>query len=146
MSMNCEISPAVIPGSLVGLFLCGIEVPIEKADLKKHAKKTEITSSASLYGGVLWEEYAPGPSGGSLSWEAKLRVGQVVNPTSIRQGGIYPIALYERRPFTNGPSDPGSAFTFNLYIDDSSLTFDPKTGVIDWKVSGTVTGPIVDAT
>jgi hypothetical protein len=144
MSLACEVTPTVLQGATVALFLCGIEVPIEKAELKKHAKKTETTSSVSFYNGQLWEEYAPGPSGGSLSWDSKWRVGQQIIPPSVRPGAIYPVAAYVRRPFANGPGDPGVAYAMNLFIDDNSITLDPKAGVIEWKCSGTATGPIID--
>jgi hypothetical protein len=144
MSLACEINSTVIPSAAVAMFICGIEIPVEKVELKKHAKKTETTCSVSFYNGQLWEEYAPGPSGGTVNWDSKWRVGQAVTPPSVRPGGIYPIAVYVRRPFFNGPTDPGSAFSMNLFVDDNSLTLDPKAGVIDWKCSGTATGPILD--
>lgn len=144
MPLSCEASPTVLNGSAAALFICGFEVPIEKVELKRSAKKTEITSSASYFNGVLWEEYSPGASGGSLSFDSKWRIQMAVSPPSIRAGAIYPVALYTRRPLTLGPGDQGSAFALNLFIDDNSITVDPRQGVIDWKVSGTVTGPIID--
>jgi hypothetical protein len=146
MSVSCEVPPTVLSGSDVALFVCGLEVPIEKCEVKKHAKKTETTSSVSVWGGQLWDEFAPGASGGTVSWDSKWHVSQQIVPPAIRQGAIYPIAPYVRRPFTNGASDPGSAFSMNLLIEDNTITLDPKSGVIDWKAGGTVTGPIVDPT
>jgi hypothetical protein len=144
MSLACEVTPTVLQGAQVALFICGIEVPVEKVDMKKHAKKTETTSSVSFFNGQLWEEYAPGPSGGSVSWDSKWRIGQQVTPPSVRPGAIYPLAVYVRRPGAQGAGDPGSAYSFNVFIDDNSLTLDPKAGTIEWKVSGTATGPILD--
>jgi hypothetical protein len=69
-----------------------------------------------------------------------------VLPPDVITGKIYPVSLYVRRPATNSVTDPGSAFTFNLFVENVSLSFDPKTGVIDWKVSGAATGPIIDPT
>lgn len=146
MSLACEVTPTVLQGAQVALFLCGIEVPVEKMDLKKTAKKTEVTSTSSYFAGQLWEEFAPGSSGGSFNWDSKWRVNQQVTPPSVRQGAIYPVAVYVRRPLANGATDPGSAFSFNLFVESNDLTLDPKTGVIDWKVNGSATGPIVDPT
>lgn len=144
MSLACEVSPTVLNGAQTALFVCGIEVPIEKMDLKRTAKKTEITSSVSYYAGTLWEEYCPGPSGGSLNWDSKWRINQTITPPAIRPGAVYPVAVYIRRPLTNGPADPGSAYTMNVFIESNDLTLDPKSGVIDWKCSGTCSGPIID--
>lgn len=141
---TCEVTPTTLQGSQVALYICGIEVPIDKADLKRMAKKTEITSSVSYYNGVIWEEYSPGPSGGSLNWDSKWRVNQTITPPDVRPGAIYPVAAYVRRPGTTGPSDPGSAYTMNLFVESNDVTFDPRAGVIEWKCSGTATGPIIN--
>jgi hypothetical protein len=146
MSLACEVTPTVLQGANIALFLCGIEVPVEKVELKKHAKKTETTSSVSFYNGQLWDEFAPGTSGGTVSWDSKWRINQQITPPSIRPGAIYPVAVYIRRPLTLGPTDPGSAYSLNLFIDDSSLSLDPKSGVIEWRCAGTGSGPIIDPT
>lgn len=146
MALACEQAPVTLQGSAVGVYICGLEIPIEKADLKRMAKKTEVTASTSFFGGQIWDEFAPGSSGGSLNWDSKWRVGQLVSPPSVRPGAIYPVLAYVRRPLTNGPSDVGSAYSMNLFIDDSSITLDPKAGVIEWKCSGTATGPVIDPT
>lgn len=146
MSSSCEVPPTVLTGASTALFVCGIEVPMTKIEVKKHAKKTETTSSLSVYEGQVWEEYGPGPSGATLSWESQWRVTQQIVPPAIRQGAIYPVAGYVRRPLWSGPNDAGSAYVMNLFIDDNTITLDPKAGVVDWKVSGTATGPILDPT
>jgi hypothetical protein len=146
MALACEVSPAVISSASIAVFVCGFEVPVEKADLKQMAKKTEVTSTASLYQGVIWEEFAPGASGGTFDFDSKWRPSGSVLPPSLRTGAIYPVSLYVRRPLTNGATDAGSAFSFNFFVENVSLTFDPKSGVIDWKVSGAATGPIIQPT
>lgn len=146
MTLACEVAPVTISGAAVALFICGLEVPVEKIDFKRMAKKTEVTSSVSYYQGQIWDEFSPGAAGATLNWDSKWRVGQTVAPTSVRPGAIYPVSAYVRRPGANGASDPGSAYSMNLFVEDSSLTLDPKAGVVDWKCSGTATGPVIDPT
>lgn len=144
MSLPGEVAPPTVPSATIAVFLSGFEVPVIKADLKKTVKKTEVTSTASLYAGVIWEEYAPGCKGGTFDFDAQWRASGTVLPPAVREGAIYPVALYVRRPLTNGPTDPGSAYTFNFLVESSSLSFDPKSGVIDWKCNGACTGPIIE--
>lgn len=146
MTLACEVSPSVLGSATIAVYICGFELPVEKADLKKTTKKTEVTSTASLYGGVIWEEFAPGASGGMFDLDTKWRASGTILPPSLRNGAIYPVALYVRRPQTAGVTDPGSAYSFNFFVENQSLAFDPKTGVIDWKVSGPVTGPLAEPT
>lgn len=141
---TCNVSPVVLQGASVGLYLCDIEVPVDKIDLKRHAKKTEVTSTASYSGGRIWEEFAPGASGGSLSWDGHWRVSQAVRPPDVKPGYIYPAKAYVRKPATNSANDPGSYYSFNVFVDDNSLTLDPKGGIITWKVSTTITGPMTE--
>jgi hypothetical protein len=140
MTMNCEIAP--VQGFSVAVTLCGIEVPCVKIDLKLMTKKVDITSTASYVNNILWEEFTPGASGATLSFDSVWRIGQVVTPPSVRVGAIYPAQVFVRRAATNGPSDPGSFYSFNVFVDDSALTLDPLQGKIDWKFSGTVTGAV----
>lgn len=146
MTLACEVSPPVIGSATIAVFICGFEIPVEKADLKKMAKKTDVTSTASLYGGVIWEEYAPGASGGTFDFDTKWRAAGTILPPTLRCGAIYPVALYVRRPGTQSSTDAGSAYTFNWFLENQTLGFDPKTGVIDWKCSGPATGPIIEPT
>jgi hypothetical protein len=139
---TCEVSPVVLQGANVGLQICGTDVPVDKIDLKIHTKKTEVTSTASNSGGTIWEEYAPGSSGGTVSWDGHWRVSQIVRPPDLITGKIYPAKAFARKAGTNGATDPGLFYSFNIFVDDSSLTLDPKSGVITWKVSTTVTGAI----
>jgi hypothetical protein len=63
-------------------------------------------------------------------------------PPDLITGKIYPAKAFARKAGTNGATDPGLFYSFNIFVDDSSLTLDPKSGVITWKVSTTVTGAI----
>jgi hypothetical protein len=141
---NCEVSPVVLQGANIDLQICGTSVPVDKIDIKRHAKKTEVTSTASFQGGAIWDEFAPGTSGGSVSWDGHWRVSQTVQPPHVIPGKIYPCKAFARKAGTNGVTDPGLFYQMNVFIDDCSLTFDPKSGVITWKVSATATGPIAD--
>ena len=47
-------------------------------------------------------------------------------------------------PILAGATDPGLFYSMNLYIDDLSITLDPKSGVVTFKVSSTATGPITE--
>lgn len=143
MSLACEVAPTVLEGSKAALFICGIECHTEKFDLKRNAKKTDITGSTSYYNGYLWDEFTGGSRGGGLSWSSKWKANQQITPPQIREGAIYPVAVYVRRPQANGASDPGSAFTMNLFIDSNDLSFDMSQGIINWSCSGTATGPII---
>ncbi len=143
---TCEVSPVVLQGANIALQLCGIDVPVDKVDIKRHAKKTEVTSTASYQGGIIWDEFAPGTSGGTVSWDGHWRVSQAIVPPDVIPGKIYPCRAFVRKSGTNGTNDPGSYYGFNVFIDDNSLTLDPKSGVITWKVSGTATGPISNPT
>lgn len=146
MALDCAVSPVVLQGANIALKICDQEVPVDKVDIKKHSKKTEVTSTASYNGGIIWEEFAPGTSGGSMSWDGHWRVSQAVTPPDVRTGKIYAVKAFIRKAATNSASDPGSYYSMNVFIDDSSLTLDPKSGVITWKVSATVTGPITEPT
>lgn len=141
---TCEVAPQTVNAATIAVFLCGFEIPVVKADLKKMTKKTEITTTASLYGGVIWEEFSPGASGGTFDFDSQWRASGDVLPPSVRTGAIYPVSLYVRRPGTASAGDAGSAFTFNFFVENASMSFDPKSGVIDWKVSGAATGPIIE--
>jgi hypothetical protein len=39
---GCEVSPVVLQGAAVALQICGVEVPVDKIDMKRMAKKTEV--------------------------------------------------------------------------------------------------------
>ena len=41
---NCEVSPVVLQGANIAMQLCGTDLPVDKIDIKRHAKKTEVTS------------------------------------------------------------------------------------------------------
>jgi hypothetical protein len=140
----CEVAPVVLQGANIDLKLCGLSVPVDKIDIKRHAKKTEITSTASYQNGVVWDEFSPGSSGGTISWDGHWRVSQIVQPPYVIPGKIYPFRAYVSRAGSSSPNDPGIYYSGNVFIDDNSLTLDPKSGVITWKVSGTCTGPITD--
>ena len=142
--VSCQVAPVVLQGADIDLQLCGISVPVDKVDIKRHAKKTEITSTASYTNGVVWDEFAPGSSGGTVSWDGHWRVSQTIQPPHVIPGKVYPCKAYARRALSQGPGDPGIFYQFNIFVDDCSLTLDPKSGVITWKVSGTATGPIID--
>lgn len=144
MSLACEIPANILEGGKAALFICAIECPVEKMDLKFQSKKTDVTSTASYYNGVIWDEFQQGATGASVSWDTRWRVNQQITPPQIRTGAIYPIAVYVRRPQATGPSDPGAAYTMNLFIDSSDLSFDLKNGTIDWKVSGSSSGPVTN--
>src|SRR3954463_3233882 len=118
MTLACEVAPSTLIGANVAFFVCGTEVPIEKADFKMSAKKTEVTSTASVVNGVVWEEFSPGSSGGSVSWDCSWRVGQVVAPPTVRPGAIYPVQAY--------PIRTGSPYACNVFIDSSDITLDPR--------------------
>jgi hypothetical protein len=57
-------------------------------------------------------------------------------------GMVLPMRVYVRKARTNAPRDKGAFFAARFIIDDSELTLDPKAGVISWKVSATMTGPV----
>jgi hypothetical protein len=141
---NCVVAPTVLQGANIAMQLCGTEIPVDKIDIKRHAKKTEVTSTASFQGGKIWDEFAPGSSGGTCSFDGHWRVSQTIQPPHIIPGNIYPAKAYVRKAGTNGATDTGLFYSMNLYIDDMSLTLDPKSGVITYKVSATATGPITD--
>jgi hypothetical protein len=121
---------------------------MSKTEIKKTAKTTDVTGSTSgaVVDGVLqiWQEFSPGPSGGTLAAEGWWRVGQPITPPLLRQGAIYAMLAYIRRPGFSGPADPGSAYTFNAIVNDNTVTLDPNSGAIAWKLSATMTGPILD--
>lgn len=136
------VSPSVLTGAQVALFITDIEVPMSKGEIKRNAVKTDVTGSTSVSSGVVWNEFGQGPSGGTFNWEGHWRVGQVVAPPDVIQGQTYAIKGYVRRPGWNGVADAGSYWGGNLFIEDNSMTLDPKLGSIDWRVSGTFNGPI----
>jgi hypothetical protein len=142
MVILTPVQPVVYESNTVALEICGIAVPIEKAELKLHCKKTEITSTSSYSYGFLWDEFAPGNIGGSLNWDSHWRISQAVTPPMVLPGFIFPIRAFIRRPLTNGVTDRGAFFAFRLIIDDSTITLDPKNGGITWRCSGTITGPV----
>lgn len=146
MALDCAVSPVVLQGANIALHICSQEVPVDKVDIKRHTKKTEVTSTASYNGGIIWEEFAPGTTGGAVSWDGHWRVSQAVTPPDVQTGKIYAAKAFVRKPGTNSASDQGSYYSMNVFIDDSSLTLDPKSGVITWKVSATATGPITYTT
>ncbi len=141
---NCEVSPVILQGANIALQMCDIDIPVVKIDLKLHAKKTDITSTASYQASTqqVFEEYASGALGGNVSWDCQWRVSQVVKPPDLIPGRIYPCKAFARRAGTASPEDPGIFWSFNAIIEDSSLSLDPRTGVITWKVTASCTGII----
>jgi hypothetical protein len=142
--------PLVFTGIQVALFLgpsnAQQEVPIIKGEFKIAAKKTESTGSTSIGPSPtttkIWEEYGQGPSGWGFNWNGCWRIGQVLTPLSIVQGETYGMTAYARRPGWNGPADPGVGYTGALYIEDNSITLDPRSGIIEWKVTGSGQGTL----
>lgn len=141
-TLACEIAPITLLGGNSALFVCGLEVPFEKAELKLTTKKTDITSTASYSNGIIYEEHSPGATSGELSWDTKWRASTSVAPPNLRQGAIYPVQLYVVRAGAVGPGNAGTFYAMNVFIDSNALTFDPKNGTIEWKISATVTGPV----
>lgn len=144
------VAPLVYTGAQVALFFVGpngdVEVPMTKGELKLAAEKTEVTGSTSVSGGKVWKEFGEAPSGGTFNWEAFWRVGQTITPPQVQKGNTYTVKIYNRRPGWLAQNDPGSCHVGNLYIDDNSLTFDPKVGGLAWRVTGTFNGPVQDPT
>lgn len=144
----CEVTPVTLSGAQTALKMgCPgqmVEVPFSSMNLKKAAKKDEVTGSTSVTGGKVWDEYASGSSGGSFDFSSQWRPTALVQPPMIRQGATYRVEAYVRRPGWNNAADLGSAYVFNAIIDSNDLTFDPKRGFLDWKVSGTATGEMTD--
>lgn len=136
-----EQSPVTLHGSDVAFKICSQFVPAEKIELKFSCKKTEITSTADYSGGRMWENFAPGNSGGTLTWDGHWRISSAVIPPDIKPGAIYPIEAYVRRPGVLSDNDPGAFWSGYLFIDDQTVILDPKTGVITWKGAGTFCGP-----
>ncbi len=142
MSILTATAPVTMPSSGVGVEVCGVMIPVEKADFKLHCKKTEMTSTTSYHLGFLWDEFSPGNLGGSLGFESHWRITAVVTPPMLLPGYILPFRAFIRRPGTYGVRDRGVYYAFRAIVEDSSLTLDPRTGVINWKVSTTITGPV----
>lgn len=142
-------APIVIAGAGTALFVvqagAGTEFPMTKCDVKIAADKTEVTGSFSVFSQPtgfkkVWKEFGQGSSGGSCSWQSYWRVNQIVAPMDLVIGETYNIRPYVRRPQWVDNADPGSYFDLDLFIDDNSLSLDPKGGVIEWSVTTTLNG------
>ncbi|SRR5579871_5833371 len=148
MAAPVEQSSVTLTGASVALFVNSTEMPMSKVEIKKMAKKTEVTGSTSgaVVAGVnqIWQEYSPGPSGGSLSAEGHWRVGQPITPPQLRQGALYAISAYVRRPGWLNAADPGSAYVGTIFVEDNSVVLDPNSGAVDWRLAASFSGPILD--
>lgn len=148
MAGPAEQAPVALTGAAVALFISGTEMPMSKTEVTKSAKNTEVTGSTSgaVVGGVfqIWSEFAPGPSGGQFRSEGHWRVTSPITPPMLRQGAIYPVLAYVRRPGFNNAIDPGSAYSLSIIVDENSVTLDPNTGDIAWRLTAKATGPIQD--
>lgn len=131
MALDCVQSGKAVSSANLKLTICGLEFPVEKVDIKLSAKKTDITSTASVVNGIVWDEYAPGSSGGAISWDTKWRIGQQVSPKDVRAGGIYAVVITAT-----------ASWTASTFVDSNDISIDVRSGVIEWKVAATATGPI----
>lgn len=141
------VAPTTVQGARVALAVNNagnaLEISIKKMDISINGKKTEITSSTN-YDATLdrvWEDYDPGALGGTFNCEAEVRAA-TANGMSILPGFKYNFYAYIRRPLP--PGDPVGAFwNFVALVEKSDFACDPKTGVIEWKLSTTICGPVV---
>lgn len=158
MPFQSAALPVTLTGAGVALFIAGgagfppavgqaVEMPMTKTTIKRAAKKTEVTGSTSTSNAdgatQTWQEFSPGPSGGTLEAEGHWRIGQAIMPTQLRQGAIYYAWAYVWRPGWFSGGDPGGAYQGYILIDDNTTTLDPNSGSVDWRLMATFTGPIV---
>lgn len=147
--------PIVIEGAGTALFIMTnkvgpafTELPMTKTDVKLTGEKTEVTGSFSLAEAnsttKIWSQYGEGKSGGTVSWQSFWLTGQIVAPMDIWQGDTYRFRQFVRRPGWLNGGDLGSCYDDMLFIDDKSMSLDPKTGVISWDVTTTANGAIFE--
>src|SRR5579871_2343065 len=126
------LSGANVAGSLGGPLSGGnpgIEFPVEKIELKEMAEKTETTGSTDYQSTqnqdgsvkqVIWKAFGEGNSGWSGTIEANWRANSGIIPPTLRKGATYAAWFYVRRPGVNGPTDAGSFYQGNIFIDDKT--------------------------
>lgn len=145
MAAPVATAPVVFSGNSVALMFdagggAKLEVPMVKGELKFSADKGEATSSLSVVNQVVFKEYGRGPTGASFNWDSNWRVGANPAPTELSVGAIYQAWIYFRRPGWNNAADVGGSYNMYLFMDEVSLTFDPRSGVFEWRAGATMTG------